>query len=324
MTIRRQTGRFELTELLTPSGLNEFHDSSIDVLIPAYNSEKSIGRMILSVTSQFLPKNSHLYVTVCANACKDKTAEVAKKTLSNVSLKNKNIITKLIITKEGGKSQALNRMLKMINNEIVILIVDDVFPTKYCLARLYVSMRMHTELCVIGVPSRPLPKYLGKKQILPIRVVNQIRKLYAERDITIIGQMCAFRKSLVNHFPNIMAEDNYLTYQSLLKSKGYGILKDGQSFICYKPPATYEDLFSQTLTHSMSGVQFFRKYLEAFALFVEIEEKMSSPEKERIKEDKDICELAKQISDCCWQMAVLADKYESVKGSVWKRVSSTL
>lgn len=324
MATKKGTGRFELTQLLTLSDLNKYHGSSIDVLIPAYNSEKSIGRMISSVASQFIPKDSQVHITVCANACRDNTAEIARRSLKNASLKNKNISATLIVTGEEGEPQALNRMLKKINNEIVILIADDVFPTKYCLARLYVAMRIHKELCAIGVPSRPLPKYTGKKQILVIRVVNQIRKLYAERDITIIGQMCAFRKSLVNHFPNIMSEDNYLTYQSLLKSKGYGILKDEQSFICYKPPATYEDLVSQTLTHSISGIQFFREYPEAFDLFVKIEEKMSPPKKEKIKEDREIREIAQQIIDCCWKMAVLTDKYEPVKGSVWKRVSSTL
>ena len=278
--------------------------------------------MIVNLKSQILPLNSRLKIAVCANACEDNTVYVAGKALKKISQTNKNIRTFLVETPKPGEPQALNRMLKNVINEIIIVINDDVELSQYSLAALFIAMKKNPKLGAIGIPSRPFPSLVGNKQILPVRIANQISQLYLEKDITIVGRMYAFRKSFVNHFPNIMSEDNFLTYISLVRSSGYGIIKDGRSYVYYKPPSTYSDVFSQTFMHSVSGVQFFREYPDAMDMFYSIEKRMHI--KEKLNDEQRIHDLAQQIQNCCWQMAVLADKLDPVKGSLRKRVTSTI
>ncbi len=305
--------------------LQKYIGSAIDILIPAHNSSQSIDKVIRNLASQNVPINSKVNIVVCANACKDHTLKVAKKALECATLQKMNIKTLLIETSQPGEPQALNRMLKKISNDIVIVVNDDVEPSQNSLATLYVAMKENPKICAIGVPSRPSPNFVGVTQVLPIRIANRINQLYLEKDITIVGRMYAFRKSIVNHFPNIMSEDNFLTYMSLIKSSGYGIVKDGRSYVYYNPPSTYSDVFNQTFMHSISGVQFFRKYPDSMNMFFSIEKQMHIKEiKEEHDDKRKIHDIAQQIQDCCWQMAVLADKLKPINGSFRKRVISTI
>lgn len=322
--MEQRTGRIEILDQVTSKDLKKYSGSKIDVLIPAHNSEGSIDKVIRNLSKQRIPINSHLHIVVCANACKDNTANVAKKALHLAYSRNKSINTSLIVTAQPGEPQALNKMLKKVGNEIVIVVNDDVEPSESSLISLYVAMRNNEHISAIGVPSRPFPEFTGLDQPLPIRIANRISKIYTERDIIIIGRMYAFRKSILNHFPNLISEDNYLTYMSLCKAKCYGILKNKQSYVYFKPPSTYTDVFKQVFMHSRSGIQFFRKYPEAFNFFIKMEEQMKTlKEREEPIEDQEVKDVAQLIQDCCWRIASLVEKINPTKGSFRKRVAST-
>lgn len=325
MAYKNTGGRIEVTDQIKPLDFEKYTDSRIVVLIPAHNSEKSIAQVIGNLSIQTLPNRSHLHIVVCVNACSDNTFHVARKALRKVSTKNSKITNLLIATSQPGEPQALNRMLKKIDNEIVLVVNDDVLPTENSLASLYIAMRKNENIPAIGVPSRPFPEYRGQDQPLPIRLANYISKSHAENDITIIGRMYAFRRTIIDYFPNIMAEDDYLTYISLLKANCYGILHDGKSFVYFKPPSTFSDVFSQSLTYSRCGVQFFREYPDAWDLFLDIEGQMSMIIKKKLSdEDSEIKKIAKLIQDCTWRIANLSEKISPIKGSHRDRITSTI
>lgn len=323
--MKKKTGRIEIIDQISSSDFTKYSGSKIVVLIPAHNSENSITRVIENLAKQRIPNRSHLRIVVCANACKDNTVIVAEMALLSARTKNTRITTSLIVTSQPGEPQALNRMLKKVTNEIVIVINDDVAPTKNSLVSLYIAMRNNEHIPAIGVPPRPSPEFTGIDQPLPIRIANQIGKIYTEAAVTIVGQMYAFRKSVIDYFPDIMSEDDYLTYLCLCKAKCYGILNDGHSYVYYKPPSTLSDVFEQLIVYARCGVQFSREYPEAADLFIEIEERMGLFENKNIFDgDTQVKKIALNMLDCARKIATLEEKINPIQGSLRKRVASTL
>lgn len=318
--------RFEILDKVTSSDLQKYSGSTIEILIPAHNSENSIGKVIKNLSCQALPNNSKIHLTICANACKDNTVNAAKKAIVFASRRNKRFQATLISTDEPGEPQALNRMLKAVNSEIVIVVNDDVDPTKDSLINLYIAMKKNPDLCAIGVQSRPHLKCTGNNQPYAVRLANQISKIYTEKDILIVGRMYAFRPYLVKHFPNIMSEDNYLTYISLTNSKGYGIIKNNDTYVYYTPPTNFSDVVSQTLMYSLSGVQFLREYPKALDLFIAVQEKLerSGGGNSIENETREVRQLAQMIQDNCWNLASEIDKLEPIGGSLRSRIGSTV
>jgi len=86
----------------------------ISILIPAYNEEKTIGKVINNFKKQ-LPEAK---VYVCDNNSDDKTAEIAKKAGAHVLKENKQ-----------GKGYALRKLFNIESDIFVIVDGDNTYPS---------------------------------------------------------------------------------------------------------------------------------------------------------------------------------------------------
>ena len=101
--------------------INKFH--SIDVVIPAFNEEKTIAQCIKSVQKLNCPKDK-LRIIVVNDGSTDNTQKIVEKLQkkdSRISLINKQ--------NEGSKAAALNAALKLSKSELLACVDADSFVT---------------------------------------------------------------------------------------------------------------------------------------------------------------------------------------------------
>jgi len=87
----------------------------ISILIPAYNEEKTIGKVVMAFKKQ-LPEAK---IYVCDNNSKDKTAEISKKTGAYV-----------LKEKRQGKGFALQKLFTIKSDIYVVVDGDDTYPAE--------------------------------------------------------------------------------------------------------------------------------------------------------------------------------------------------
>lgn len=266
----------------------------ITIIIPAHNSAHRIGDVISNIQHQPLPESAYVRVIVCANACKDTTADVAREALLRLELsrthdrdneKVVNAYTHVIETDTPGEPQALNAMLNYVHEldqqlgnstETIIGLNDDVFPSKYTLAALQLAMMDNPGLGAIGVPPRPLPMHKAKN----LSPLNKLATAMAvslsdgEPDINIIGRMYAFRPDVICRFPEeLISEDLYLTETAYEKSSGFGILLDPDTVVYHRVPTNLVDLFNQIRMHFHGGEQYIQASPQIRKMWDEIKDK---------------------------------------------------
>ena len=87
----------------------------ISILIPAYNEEKTIGKVVMDFKKQ-LPESK---IYVCDNNSGDKTAEIAEKTGAHILRENR-----------LGKGYALQKLLTIKSDIYVVVDGDDTYPAE--------------------------------------------------------------------------------------------------------------------------------------------------------------------------------------------------
>ena len=99
----------------------------VTIFVAAYNEEKVISKCLDSLLTLNYPKSA-LQILVLANACKDKTAEIARK------YSDKGI--EVIEIEEPGKANALNIGLKYAKGEFSVVFDADCFVTSDLLEKI--------------------------------------------------------------------------------------------------------------------------------------------------------------------------------------------
>src|SRR5258708_24270330 len=95
--------------------------TSVSVGIPAYNEESNIIFLINSILNQKLSGIILNEIIIVCDGCNDKTVSLVK------SLKNNKI--KLIVNSERqGKVSSMNKMIKIANGDILIVLDADILP----------------------------------------------------------------------------------------------------------------------------------------------------------------------------------------------------
>lgn len=106
---------------------NGKYQPTVSILIPAYNEEKVIGRIVQRMTELTYPKDK-LQIVIIDDASTDATGKIAEqysKAYSHIKVVHRN-------EKEGrkGKASALNAGLKHAKGEIVLCFDADYYPQK--------------------------------------------------------------------------------------------------------------------------------------------------------------------------------------------------
>lgn len=236
---------------------------NLAIIIPAHNSEQRMARVLSNLASQKLSPSIVKRVIVCANGCRDRTAEIALRGLEKLQAEQPNTQVKLIEMSASGESLALNRMLMEIPEvEFAVTLNDDVFPTRGALAALCAAMEANKTLAAIGVKNIPLKTNRRDPKRKFVAEFAEMLITPKEGNLKLLGRFCAFRPSLIGEFPNIISVDSYIMYKSLENSDGYGIIEDQRSYVYYRVPSTLSDLVRQMMVYKKGNIQFRREFPE--------------------------------------------------------------
>ena len=233
---------------------------SVSILIPAFNEEQVIGKVLENIKSINYPKNK-FQVIVIDDGSKDKTYEIAKMHES----KNIRILTK----KNTGKASSLNYGLRFVKTEFIAVMDADTFLDKNALRN---CMKYFDEKNVAAVTSHILvkrkQKIWEKIQNIDQMLVSINRK--AQEKLNLInatpGPLSVYKTKVlldVGKFDDKnLVEDVEIAWR-LLKN-GYKIKMAFDAMVYSIYPDNFRTWWKQRVRWYIGGVQTFLKYVDCF------------------------------------------------------------
>lgn len=232
----------------------------LTILIPVYNEEEIIGKVLEHLRKISYPKNK-LKVIVIDDGSKDKTYEIAK------SYESSNI--KVLTKTNTGKAASLNFGLKFVKTEYVAVMDGDSFLSKNALRN---CMKYFDEEDVAAVTSHILVKkkenLWEKIQNMEMMVISVMRK--AQEKMNLInatpGPLSVYKTKIllkVGKFDekNIV-EDAEIAWR-LIKN-GYKIRMAFDAMVYSIYPDDFRNWWGQRIRWGIGGIQTFSKYVNCF------------------------------------------------------------
>lgn len=217
---------------------------TVSIGIPAFNEEKNIGNLLLSILSQKMTHASLLEIIVMSDGSTDKTAEKARE------MKDKRI-TIHEGKKRIGKPQRLNQLFKIAKGDVIVLLDSDVSLT---------SPEVIEHLIVKFLKNKTVGMVSGKAEALTggnfvqsainitrnayLKIAEQINSgnnLYACE-----GRILALSKSFTHTVilpANIIATDAFL-YFSCIKN-GFSFRYAKSAVVKFILPNTFKEQITQ-------------------------------------------------------------------------------
>jgi cellulose synthase/poly-beta-1,6-N-acetylglucosamine synthase-like glycosyltransferase len=209
----------------------------VSVLIPAYDEEQVIGRILQRMTELTYPKDK-LKIIVIDDASKDNTGRIAdqySKAYAHVEVIHRN-------DEEGrrGKSSALNAALKQVSGEVVFCFDADYCPQRDFLEKLTTAFAdpkvgaVQGRVTVLNEPKNVVTRLVSLERIGGYRVDQQAREI-----LHLIpqygGTAGGIRRSLLEQLggwdETILAEDTDLTFRVYLAGYKVRYVNDAE---CYE------------------------------------------------------------------------------------------
>lgn len=202
---------------------------SISIGIAAYNEEANIGRLLDSIKKQRLKKVKISEILIISSGSTDKTNSIVKK----YSLNNKKI-NLIRQAKRLGKASAVNLIISLAKNEIIVLMGADILLSNYALERL-VNPLSNKNVGLVG--SRPIP--LNDKSTFFGYTAHLLWDLHHKISLTTpkMGECIAFRK-VFRQIPTLSSVDE-ANIEPLIRGQGFKSI--------YEPRAVIYNLGAQTL-----------------------------------------------------------------------------
>jgi len=208
------------------------------ILIPAYNEEKNIGKLLEALLKQKIyPPFELVSITVVASGCTDKTEEIVKKFCK----RNRKI--RLISTKERlGKANAINLFLKVCKEELIVMISADVLPADNFTINTLLQPFLKNEVGIAG--GRPIP--LNPSATLASKISSLMWHIHHKISLSNppkIGEIVAFR-NIVERIPaNTLADEERLS--AVIQKKGYKAVYVPDAVVYNKSPEKLSELIEQ-------------------------------------------------------------------------------
>lgn len=201
---------------------NASYQPTVSILIPAYDEERVIGRILQRMTELTYPKDK-LQVIVIDDASTDKTGEMSEQYSSTFDLikvlhRNEN---------EGrrGKASALNAGLELVAGEIVICFDADYYPQRDVVEQLAKEFAdpqvgaVQGRVTVLNEPCNIVTRLVALERIGGYRVDQQARN-----NLGLItqfgGTVGGFRRDLLERLggwdESMLTEDTDLTFRVYL------------------------------------------------------------------------------------------------------------
>ncbi len=216
---------------------NRVYQPTVSILIPAYNEEKVIGRILQRMTELTYPKDK-LQIVIIDDASTDATGKIAEQysnTHSHIRVVHRN-------EKEGrnGKASALNAGFKHAKGEIILCFDADYYPQKDIVEKLtkeFIDPKVGVvqgRVIVLNEPQNLVTRLVALERIGGYRVDQQAREslgLITQFGGTVGGFKRSLLESLGGWDETILAEDTDLTFRAYLAGYRVRYVNDAE---CYE------------------------------------------------------------------------------------------
>lgn len=205
---------------------------SVSICIPAYNEEKNIGALLTALTNQKTDKVVINKIVVVSSGCTDKTDEIAQEFTKN----NKNVI--LIKQKvRRGKAAAINKFLKLVNDEVLVIESADTVPNEDSIEQLCLPFLEFDDIGLTG--GAPIP--VNDPNTMTGYIVHTW--WWFHRNIPRFGEIIAFRNILKTISRTTAVDEAYI--QAKIVQLGYRAVHVDSAIVKNKGPETITDLIKQ-------------------------------------------------------------------------------
>ncbi|MBI3026852.1 glycosyltransferase family 2 protein [Candidatus Woesearchaeota archaeon] len=231
--------------------------NSITVLVPAHNEERYIGACIKSIKNAEF--NGTKKIIVINDGSTDKTEEEIKNEMDN--------LVTLINTSHKGKANAINKALKYVKSEIVVIVDADSTIDRYALAELAKTMssgRFAAATGVVKVKNRKL--FFGMWLHIEQTYNSLMRSVFSKINANIVtpGPLSIYRKSDLRDVGGFsdkgFSEDVDIAVR--LIRKGHKIGFNEKAVAETNMPSTFKGFFKQRSRFAKGWINIFKKHLQ--------------------------------------------------------------
>ncbi len=224
---------------------------NVSVVIPAYNSEKTIKECIKAVLKQQIKDKE---VIVVDDGSEDDTAEIVKK-FDEV---------KYLYQKQSGPAKARNLGIKNAKGEIIAFIDSDCTAEKNWLKEMLLSFNDEKVIGVQGTYKSKQKELIAK--FVQLEIEERYEYLKKSRQLDWIGSYsAAYRKKALNEvncfdesFPKASGEDPELSFK--LQEQGHALVFNPEAIVWHRHPSTLIDYLKTKFSHAFYRVNLYSKH----------------------------------------------------------------
>lgn len=212
-------------------------EPTVSILVPAFNEEKVIGRLLNRITNLTYPKGK-LQVIVINDASTDTTGNIAEQYKKQYPFID--VLHRGVSIGRRGKSSAMNHGFTKCSGEIVLCFDADYFPQKDIVEKLvkeFVDPKVGAvqgRVVVLNEPQNIITRLVALERIGGYRVDQEARDnlgLIVQFGGTVGGFRSSVLKSLHGWDASVLAEDTDLTFRVYLAGYKIRYIVDAE---CYE------------------------------------------------------------------------------------------
>ncbi len=234
--------------------------AKISAGIPAYNEEKTIGRLLKTLLNQPMDDVVLEEVIVETSGSTDSTDTKVREMIRSDSRVK-------IISGRGrrGKSATLDTILRHAEEEVVVFIDGDVFLGDNCVSALLKPLLSDNK---VGVASGTVLSKMEENSFFGF-FSHFIREQHCElcthltkRNMTpkVDGTFYAVRKSVVEGFPtHVVSDDEYASWRA--QSKGYKVVYVPDAVVYTEDPSSFKG-FIEWQKRIIAGQMYMKKHFK--------------------------------------------------------------
>ena len=239
--------------------------SSVSIIMPAHNEENVIGDSISSVLDADF--NGRKEIIVVDDGSIDRTSEIA----SNFKTKG----VKLIKTKHSGKSDSINKALKIANGEVIVIVDADSCIHKNAVNEIVLEVSRKNVIGACGVVrvknrKKLLGMWMHIEQIYYSLIRLLLSKLYA--NINTPGPLSAYRKKELVEIGGFstkgFAEDVDVAIRTI--RKGYKIGYAENAISDTNMPENLKGFFRQRTRFARGTIDILKRHMKANSSIIDV------------------------------------------------------
>lgn len=226
--------------------------TSISVVIPAYNEQAGIARVLSHVITQKTNKVSIAEILVMCDGCTDATAQEARRVRSP-------LITVLEEHTRQGKTRRLQQLFARCKGELIIMFDADIsLHSPTVVEELCEPFLENPKVALVGGNSRPaqVRTFLQRAVLSTFEVFDASRAHHQGGNnlFGCTGSCLAIRSSFAKtiQFPAIVNEDAYLFFET--RKRGLTFRYTPLAVVTYKLPTSTKDYVKQILRSEPQAV----------------------------------------------------------------------